>query len=74
MIRKLSLTPFEEAMDFQTPDSLKTILFSGTFCNNGIAASDQFLPIVGQLDYRAILIEDLLRNIDKSISIYPSRR
>ena len=55
-------------MDFQTPDSLRTpILFNGTSAIGG--TSDQFLPIVSQVDSRATILVEYVTNIDKSISI-----
>ena len=57
-------------MDFQTPDSLKTpILFQRNLLQQLVQASDQFLPIVSQVDSRATILVEYVTNIDNPISI-----
>ena len=56
-------------MDFQVPDSLRTQLFSTEPSAAIGGTSDQFLPIVSQVDSRATILVEYVTNIDKSISI-----
>ena len=69
MIRKLSLTPFEESDGFSSSGFVEN---PNPFTTEPSAAiggtSDQFLPIVSQVDSVTIIVE-YVTNIDKSISI-----
>ncbi|MEC7802120.1 MAG: hypothetical protein VX467_03000 [Verrucomicrobiota bacterium] len=70
MIRKLSLTPFEESDGFSnTGFAENPNPFSAEPSAAIGATSDQFLPIVSQVDSRATILVEYVTNIDKSISI-----
>ena len=70
MIRKLSLTPFEESDGFSSSGFVEN---PNPFSTEPSAAqggaSDQFLPIVSQVDSRVTILVEYVTNIDKSISI-----
>ena len=70
MIRKLSLTPFEESDGFSSSGFVEN---PNPFTTEPSAAiggtSDQFLPIVSQVDSRVTILVEYVTNIDKSISI-----
>ena len=70
MIRKLSLTPFEESDGFSNTGFAENPNPFSTEPSAAIGGtSDQFLPIVSQVDSRATILVEYVTNIDKSISI-----
>jgi len=70
MIRKLSLTPFEENDGFSSSGFAENPNPFSTEPSAAIGGtSDQFLPIVSQVDSRATILVEYVTNIDKSISI-----